>query len=94
MVVFTDGMTRRLYAAGSRLGTNRAKQAMPASTCGHSKSATFEIAMLVVGGRETRPVLQCAASGAAAGLLDSGNQTAQLKAQNDRVVSQFEFFFL
>lgn len=60
---------------------------MLASTCGHCKNATFEIAMLGVGGTETRPVLQCAACGAVAGLLDSGDLTAPLKAQNDRIAA-------
>jgi|GEM_PF-4244550 len=60
---------------------------MPVSTCGHCKNAAFEIAMLAVGGSETHPVLQCATCGAVAGLLDSGDQTAPLKAQNDRIAT-------
>ena len=60
---------------------------MPASTCGHCKNAAFEIAVLAVGGSETRPVLQCAACGAVAGLLDNGDQTSQLKAQYDRIAA-------
>ena len=60
---------------------------MPASTCGHCKNATFEVAMLAVGGDEMHPVLQCADCGAVAGLLDNGNQSALLRAQNDRVAA-------
>ena len=60
---------------------------MPASTCGHCKNASFEIAMLAVCGSETRPVLQCTACGAVVGVLDSGYQAAQFKAQNDRIAA-------